>query len=100
MSMRQRSYLGASIRPRLDVEVAAGKRLMVVDALKDADLLQIRKASKGRPLITGGLGDAFGLPASLKISVRTTSTLRGETGKMRCFVGVMLRGYSQSNRAS
>lgn len=43
---------------------AAGHRHIVVDAIRDADLIEIGKAAKGAPLITGGSGVALGLPAN------------------------------------
>ncbi|MHA1129145.1 MAG: 3-oxo-tetronate kinase, partial [Alphaproteobacteria bacterium] len=42
--------------------------LMVVDAITDADLLEIGKAAKGRKLITGGSGVALGLPANFGLT--------------------------------
>ena len=43
---------------------AAGHRLIVVDAIRDADLMAIGQAAHGLPLITGGSGVALGLPAN------------------------------------
>lgn len=45
-------------------EHAAGKRHIVVDAIRDEDLIQIGRAAKDLPLITGGSGVALGLPAN------------------------------------
>lgn len=42
----------------------AGKRHIVLDAIRDEDLVEIGKAAKGLPLITGGSGVALGLPAN------------------------------------
>ena len=41
-----------------------GHRLIVVDALRDADLMEIGRAADALPLITGGSGVALGLPAN------------------------------------
>jgi uncharacterized protein YgbK (DUF1537 family) len=43
-----------------------GKRLIVVDALQDADLREIGKAVADLPLITGGSGVALGLPDNFR----------------------------------
>ena len=52
------------IAAALEAQDAAGHRLIVVDALRDADLVAIGAAAKGLPLITGGSGIAIGLPAN------------------------------------
>lgn len=60
---------GAShISAALDREQDAGRRLVVVDALQDADLREIGSAAKDLPLITGGSGVALGLPANFRAS--------------------------------
>jgi uncharacterized protein YgbK (DUF1537 family) len=62
-------FAGAgAIAERLEAEHAAGHRMIVVDALRDADLMQIGAAAKGLPLVTGGSGVALGLPANFGIS--------------------------------
>jgi uncharacterized protein YgbK (DUF1537 family) len=43
---------------------AAGHRMIVVDAIRDQDLVAIGRAAKDLPLITGGSGVAIGLPAN------------------------------------
>jgi len=53
-----------AIRAALTAQHGAGKRLIVVDALQDSDLMQIGAAADGLPLITGGSGVALGLPAN------------------------------------
>lgn len=45
---------------------AAGKRLIVVDAVSDADLVEIGRAAAGRKLVTGGSGVALGLPDNFR----------------------------------
>lgn len=47
-------------------EAAAGRRLVVVDAVADDDLRVIGKAIAGHRLITGGSGIALGLPDNLR----------------------------------
>lgn len=54
--------LGAS----LAAEVAAGRRLIVVDAVTDADLHVIGRAATGHRLITGASGIALGLPQNFR----------------------------------
>ncbi|WP_439136971.1 3-oxo-tetronate kinase [Roseicyclus sp.] len=48
----------------LAAQHAAGNRLIVVDAIRDADLMAIGAAARGLPLITGGSGVALGLPGN------------------------------------
>lgn len=73
-----------AIRHALDGETSADKRLIVVDALRDEDLLEIGEAADGLPLITGGSGVALGLPGNFarhgKMTV-ATSKWRGQSGK-------------------
>lgn len=52
------------IASALEDQHAAGNRHIIVDAIRDADLIEIAKAAKGLPLITGGSGIAQGLPAN------------------------------------
>ncbi len=54
----------AAIHAGLQREESAGNRLIVVDALRDEDLMQIGAAADGLKLITGGSGVALGLPAN------------------------------------
>ncbi len=70
-----------AIRARLESEAAAGKRLIVVDALQDADLMQIGAAAKGLKLVTGGSGAALGLPANFGIAAQDSAAWTGEHGK-------------------
>ncbi len=58
-------FQGASaIADRMEVEHQSGKRMIVIDAMRDQDLIEIGAAAKGLPLITGGSGLALGLPAN------------------------------------
>jgi len=52
----------AAIKAALQAQHDVGKRQIVVDAIRDADLLDIGRAARGLPLITGGSGVALGLP--------------------------------------
>ncbi|MEM7189326.1 MAG: 3-oxo-tetronate kinase [Pseudomonadota bacterium] len=54
----------AAISEALDSEHQAGRRHIVVDAIRDEDLMEIGRAASGLPLITGGSGVALGLPAN------------------------------------
>ncbi|WP_371348618.1 3-oxo-tetronate kinase [Ancylobacter sp. IITR112] len=56
----------AAITEALTRADAEGARLIVVDALSDADLMQIGAALDGAPLVTGGSGIAMGLPANFR----------------------------------
>lgn len=47
-------------------QYAAGKRILIVDALTDADLRVIGKACAGMRLVTGGSGVAMGLPENFR----------------------------------
>lgn len=52
------------ISAALGEQCAAGHRMIVVDAIRDQDLVAIGRAAKDLPLITGGSGVAIGLPAN------------------------------------
>jgi 3-dehydrotetronate 4-kinase len=56
----------ASIRTSLEAEAAAGRRLVVVDAVVDDDLREIGKAVAGHKFVTGGSGIAIGLPDNFR----------------------------------
>jgi len=61
----QAVFAGATAITRaLEAEHQAGKRLIVVDAIQDANLMEIGAAARGLPLITGGSGVALGLPSN------------------------------------
>ncbi len=53
-----------AIKRALAAERDRGHRLVVVDAIRDDDLMQIGAAADDLPLITGGSGVAMGLPAN------------------------------------
>jgi uncharacterized protein YgbK (DUF1537 family) len=55
-----------AIAAALDTEAAAGRRLVVVDAVVDEDLLAIGAAVARHKLVTGGSGIALGLPENFR----------------------------------
>ena len=55
-----------AIEAALEGEAEAGRRLAVVDAITDDDLLAIGAALAGAKLITGGSGIALGLPENFR----------------------------------
>jgi len=92
-----------AIRARMDTEADAGKRLVVVDALQDADLVQIGAAAKGCKLITGGSGAALGLPANFGITPGAGAEWRGEEGTCVILSGscsIATRGQIAHHKAS
>lgn len=54
------------IAAALERERKKGNRHVVVDAMRDADLLEIGIAADGAALVTGGSGVAIGLPANFR----------------------------------
>jgi uncharacterized protein YgbK (DUF1537 family) len=56
----------SAIAGALDAEAAAGRRLAVIDAITDDDLLAIGAALDGAKLVTGGSGIALGLPENFR----------------------------------
>ncbi|WP_246763429.1 3-oxo-tetronate kinase [Rhizobium sp. 007] len=67
-----------AIRAAFAQQKAAGKRILVVDTLSDADLRTIGAACDGMKLVTGGSGIAMGLPENFrkrkKLPVRKAMT--------------------------
>ncbi len=55
-----------AIGTAIDKEAAAGRRLVVVDAISDDDLRAIGEAAAKHRLITGGSGIALGLPDNFR----------------------------------
>lgn len=53
------------IRAALDAAALRGEKLVVVDALSDADLIEIGRACRNAPLVTGGSAIAIGLCRNL-----------------------------------
>ncbi|MEM1399322.1 MAG: 3-oxo-tetronate kinase [Pseudomonadota bacterium] len=69
-----------AIAQALEAEHVAGKRHIVVDAIRDENLMDIGKAADGLPLITGGSGVALGLPANFGCTPATVPW-RDQPGK-------------------
>ncbi|MBV9135614.1 MAG: four-carbon acid sugar kinase family protein, partial [Hyphomicrobiales bacterium] len=57
---------GEAVSAALGAEAKAERRLVVVDAIEDADLLAIGAAVADQPLVTGGSGIALGLPENFR----------------------------------
>jgi 3-dehydrotetronate 4-kinase len=72
-----------AIAAALEAEAAAGRRLAVVDAIVDEDLLAIGAAVAGHRLVTGGSGIALGIPENF----RRTGELRAGTGSFEPIAG-------------
>ena len=78
------------IRAALDREHDAGKRLIIVDATRDPDLMDIGAAAEALPLISGGSGIAVGLPENFRrkgLISSQTSNWTGESGKCAILSG-------------
>ncbi|MEL7012029.1 MAG: 3-oxo-tetronate kinase [Pseudomonadota bacterium] len=61
----QTVFQGAdAIKAALDVEHGLGHRHIIVDAIRDEDLMDIGAAAANLKLVTGGSGVALGLPAN------------------------------------
>ena len=73
-------------RARLEAEAAAGRPLVIADAVEDADLHLLAEAARGLPLLVGGSGLALGLPATLG-AAGGAAPWRGQPGP-----GVILAG--------
>lgn len=72
-----------AIRAALDQEALAGRRLVVTDALTDADLRALGEAVAGDRLVTGGSGIALGLPTNFRragLPAPAPRPFRGQSG--------------------
>lgn len=79
-----------SIRNRMQIEDAAGHRLLVADAITDADLVALGQAASDLPLITGGSGIAMGLPGNFRAKGLLSShenTWSGQSGRAAILSG-------------
>lgn len=56
----------AAVTAAMEAEAAAGRPLIVVDAVLDEDLMTLGQAVAGQTLITGGSGIALGLPENFR----------------------------------
>ena len=80
----------AAIRAALDAQHEAGARLIVVDTIRDSDLVEIGAAAAGLPLITGGSGIALGLPANFRergLIARNAAAWTGQDGPCAAISG-------------
>jgi uncharacterized protein YgbK (DUF1537 family) len=78
------------IRRALDAEGNRGRRLVVVDAGLDEDLLSIGEAISGDRLVTGGSGIALGLPVNFRKAGLLAGKARpfaGQPGPAACLSG-------------
>ena len=75
-----------AIRTALSDQQAEGKRLIIVDAIRDADLRAIGSAASGLPLVTGGSGVALGLPANFGCTPQPPEW-RGQPGRSLALSG-------------
>ncbi len=73
-----------AIGAALDEQAGQGRRLVVVDAVRDEDLMAIGAASAGLRLVTGGSGVALGLPDNFRqaglLAGQRSDAWRGATG--------------------
>ncbi|CUH24262.1 hypothetical protein JSE7799_00663 [Jannaschia seosinensis] len=72
-----------AVRARMRTEDAAGHRLLVADAIRDADLEVLGRATAGLPLVTGGSGIALGLPGVFRdagLLADTAGAWSGQSG--------------------
>jgi 3-dehydrotetronate 4-kinase len=72
-----------AIQTAIEQQATAGRRLVVVDAVVDDDLLAIGRAVAGHRLVTGGSGIALGLPDNF----RRAGLLRPESNQFEPIVG-------------
>ena len=91
----------AAIRAALDAEAAAGRRLVVVDAITDDDLRAIGGACAGLRLSPAGPVVALGLPENFRregVLVRSAGRLSGRQRLRRRLVGIVLEGFASPGR--
>ncbi len=75
-----------AIAARMAEEESKGHRLMVADAIRDADLLALGAAARGCVLVTGGSGIGMGLPANFGVS-RQAAEWTGQPGRAAAVSG-------------
>ena len=79
-----------STKAALKAEADANKRLIIVDAIRDEDLMIIGEAAADLPLITGGSGVALGLPENFRkrgLIGESSTSWSGESGKCTILSG-------------
>lgn len=80
-------FAGAdAIGAALDEQHDKDKRHIVVDAIRDADLMEIGRAAADLPLVTGGSGVALGLPRNFGCKPATPSWT-GQSGQVLAISG-------------
>lgn len=65
-----------ALRDRMQQLQEQGVRMAVVDAIANADLMQIGAACAQLPLVTGGSGLAMGLPQNFQLAAQTSTRER------------------------
>ena len=70
-----------AVRGAMRAQDAAGHRLVVADAIRDADLVTLGRAAEGLPLLTGGSGIAIGLPGIFADAGLLSGAAGGWTGQ-------------------
>lgn len=79
---------GASLRAALTEAASRGERLVVVDAITEADLIAIGSACADAPLLTGGSGIALGLARNYRDRLPVHEVgLRPQAGPEAVFAG-------------
>jgi len=79
-----------AIKASLAAQAANNKRLIVVDAIKDEDLMVIGEAAANLPLVTGGSGVALGLPENFRkkgLISQSSNNWQGERGRCAILSG-------------
>lgn len=79
-----------AIRDRMSSEDTAGHRLLVADAITDADLIALGQAARDLPFITGGSGIAMGLPGNFRTNGLLSSQENiwtGQSGRVAILSG-------------
>ncbi|KAB0677419.1 3-oxo-tetronate kinase [Aureimonas leprariae] len=93
-----------AIRAGAEREVAAGRPVIVVDAIRDEDLVSIGRAAQDLPLLCGGSGIALGLPANFGIAAGAAakgwSGTEGPAAILSGSCSVMTRRQVERHRAS
>lgn len=80
-------FAGAeTIGAALDAQHAAGNRHIIVDAIRDEDLMEIGRAAADLKLVTGGSGVALGLPRNFGCRPGTPSWT-GQAGRVLALSG-------------
>jgi len=79
-----------AIKASLAAQAANNKRLIVVDAIRDEDLMVIGEAAANLPLVTGGSGVALGLPENFRkkgLISQSSNNWQGERGRCAILSG-------------